>query len=65
MARNPFSSEADAYRFLLLTIGYFALIVAAAAVDRWLGLAVFVGLTGLVLWRWPAMESWPLARLET
>mgnify|MGYP006197476949 CR=1 FL=1 len=60
MARNPFSSEADAYRFLLLTIGYFALIVAAATVDRWLGLAVFVVLTTYVLFRtaqffWPTM----------
>ncbi|HEX5800792.1 MAG TPA: universal stress protein [Gaiellaceae bacterium] len=57
MARNPFSSEADAYRFLLLTIGYFALIVAAAAVDRWLGLAVFVVLTAVVLWRWLGARS--------
>ena len=57
MARNPFASEADAYRFLLLTIGYFALIVAAAALNRWLGLAVFVGLTGLVLWRWLGARS--------
>ena len=33
MARNPFRSEAEAYRFLLLTVGYFALIVAAAAIQ--------------------------------
>lgn len=52
MARNPFRSEADAYRFLLLTIGYFALIVAAAALNTWLGLAAFVGLSALVVWRW-------------
>ncbi len=51
MAKNPFRSEADAYRFLLLTIGYFALIVAAATLNRWLGLAVFVLLTTYVLWR--------------
>ncbi len=57
MARNPFSSEADAYRFLLLTIGYFALIVAAAALNRWLGLAVFVVLTAAVLWRWLSARS--------
>ena len=57
MARNPFSSEADAYRFLLLTIGYFALIVAAAALNRWLGLAVFVVHTGVVLWRWLGARS--------
>ena len=50
--RNPFRSEAEAYRFLLLTIGYFALIVVAAAISTVLGVIVFVGLTGLVLWRW-------------
>ncbi|MDQ3778661.1 MAG: hypothetical protein M3310_07350 [Actinomycetota bacterium] len=43
--RNPFRSEADAFRLVLLSIGYFGLIVVAAAVNRWLGLAVFVLLT--------------------
>src|SRR5688500_8664320 len=57
MARNPFRSEADAYRFLLLTIGYFALIVAAASLNRWLGLTVFVLLSALVLWRWLGARS--------
>lgn len=57
MARNPFRSEADAYRFLLLTIGYFALIVAAAALNRWIGLAMFVALSALVLWRWLGARS--------
>ncbi|HEX4929571.1 MAG TPA: universal stress protein [Gaiellaceae bacterium] len=52
MARNPFRSEAEAYRFLLLTVGYFALIVAAAAIQTWLGVAVFAVLTGAALWRW-------------
>jgi hypothetical protein len=48
---NPFRSEAEAYRFLLLTIGYFAAIVFATLVGgRWLGLAVFVGLTLVGLW---------------
>jgi hypothetical protein len=48
---NPFRSEAEAYRFLLLTIGYFAAIVIATLVGgRWLGLAVFVGLTLVGLW---------------
>ena len=42
---NPFRSEAEAYRFLLLSVGYFAAIVAAAAINRWLGLAVFIVLT--------------------
>ena len=31
---NPLRSEADAFRFVFLTIGYFALIVIAAVV-RW------------------------------
>jgi len=52
MAKNPFRSEADAYRFLLLTIGYFALIVAAATLNTWVGLVVFVALSAVVLWRW-------------
>lgn len=43
--RNPFRNEADAFRLVLLTLGYFALIVVAAAIDTWLGLAVFVVLT--------------------
>jgi hypothetical protein len=57
MAQNPFRSEADAYRFLLLTIGYFALIVAASFINRWLGLAVFIALTAVALWRWAKSRS--------
>lgn len=57
MAGNPFRSEAEAYRFLLLTIGFFALIVAAATINTWLGLAVFAGLSALVLWRWLASRT--------
>jgi hypothetical protein len=45
VARNPFRSEQDAFRFLLLTIGYFVLIVIGAMINRWLGLAVFIVLT--------------------
>ena len=45
MARNPFRSEAEAYRFLLLTVGYFALIVVGASIATWLGVVVFVVLT--------------------
>jgi hypothetical protein len=48
---NPFRSEAEAYRFLLITIGYFAAIVLATlVVGRWVGLAVFVVLTVVGLW---------------
>jgi hypothetical protein len=47
--RNPFRNEADAFRLVLLAIGYFALIVIAAAIDTWVGLAVFVLLTLLAI----------------
>jgi hypothetical protein len=57
MARNPFRSEAEAYRFLLLTVGYFALIVAAAAIATWLGVAVFVALTAAAAWLWLRSRS--------
>jgi hypothetical protein len=43
--RNPFRNEADAFRLVLLSVGYFALIVIAAAINTWLGVAVFVVLT--------------------
>jgi hypothetical protein len=48
--RNPLRSEAEAYRFLLLTVAYFAVIVIAALVGgRWAGLAVFIVLSVAVL----------------
>jgi hypothetical protein len=50
MPLNPFRSEAEAYRFVWLTIGYFGLIVAGALINRWVGLAVFVVESALVLW---------------
>jgi hypothetical protein len=57
VARNPFRSEAEAYRFLLLTVGYFALIVAAAAIATWLGVAVFVALTAAAVGLWMRSRS--------
>ena len=57
MARNPFRSEAEAYRFLLLTVGYFALIVAAAAIATWLGVVVFVVLTAAAAFLWLRSRS--------
>jgi hypothetical protein len=43
---NPLRSEAEAYRFLLLTVGYFAAIaIAALAIGTWAGVTVFVVLT--------------------
>jgi nucleotide-binding universal stress UspA family protein len=43
---NPFRSEAEAYRFLLITIGYFAaIVIATLALGKWVGLGVFIALT--------------------
>jgi len=57
VARNPLRSEAEAFRFVLLTVAYFALIVAASTVSTWLAVAVFLALTALVLWRWARRTS--------
>jgi GABA permease len=48
--QNPVRSEADAFRLVLLTVGYFALIVIGSVIDVWLGVAVFVVLTAGALW---------------
>jgi hypothetical protein len=50
--KNPLRSEAEAFQFLLGSVAYFALIVIAAVINRWLGLAVFILLTAGVLWWW-------------
>jgi len=43
---NPLRSEAEAYRFLLLTVGYFAAIaIAALVLGTWAGVIVFLVLT--------------------
>jgi hypothetical protein len=50
---NPLRSEAEAFRFVLATLAYCAAIVLAVVVGgRWVGLAVFLVLTGAVLWWW-------------
>jgi hypothetical protein len=48
--RNPVRREADAFRFVLLTVGYFALIVIGSVINVWVGVAVFVALTAAGLW---------------
>jgi hypothetical protein len=49
--QNPFRSEADAFRFVWLTIGYFALIFIGSLIDVWVGVAVFVVVTAVAA-RW-------------
>ena len=48
--QNPFRSEDEAFRFLIRTIAYFAVIAVAALINTWLGLAVFVLATGVIVW---------------
>jgi hypothetical protein len=43
--QNPFRTEEAAFHFLLITIGAFALIVVAALINPWLGVAVALALT--------------------
>jgi hypothetical protein len=47
---SPFRSEAAAFRFLLISIGAFALIVGASWVAPWLGLLVFLVLVTGAVW---------------
>ena len=48
--RNPFRSEAEAFRLVWLSLVYFGLIVFAAAIAAWLGLVVFLVLTAVAVW---------------
>ena len=50
--RNPFKSEDAAFRFLLLAIGYFALIAVAYVINKWFGLVVFLLATGAIAAWW-------------
>jgi hypothetical protein len=50
---NPLRSEAEAFRFLIASIGYFGAIVIATVVGgAWVGFGVFVALTLAALWWW-------------
>ena len=49
---NPLRSEGEAFRFLLGTVVYFALIAIAGVINAWAGLVVFIVLTIAVAWWW-------------
>jgi hypothetical protein len=49
---NPLRSEAEAFRFLIGTIVYFAAIAIAAVINKWFGLAVFIVLTAVAVGWW-------------
>jgi hypothetical protein len=58
--KNPFRSEAEAYRFLLGTIVYFGLIVLAAlAGGTWYGVGVFAALTAVAAYWFFRREAPP------
>jgi GABA permease len=54
--QNPFRSERDAFRLVLVTIGYFALIGIGWKINKWLGLAVFIVLTAIAI-GWVALRG--------
>jgi len=50
--KNPLRSEAEAFQFLLGAAVYFGLIAIAGVINAWLGLAVFIVLTLVVIAWW-------------
>jgi hypothetical protein len=48
--KNPLRDEASAFQVVLITLGGALLVVIAAWINTWLGLAVFVVLVGAALW---------------
>ena len=50
--KNPLRSEAEAFQFLLGAAVYFGLIAIAGVINAWLGLAVFIVLTLVVIGWW-------------
>jgi hypothetical protein len=50
---NPLRSEAEAFRFLIASIGYFgAIVIASVAGGKWAGLGVFLFLSAVVVAWW-------------
>ena len=58
---NPFRSEESAFRFVFLTIGYFAVVVAAFWIQKWVGIAVWIVLTSVLAW-WTFFRRGPQER---
>ena len=57
---NPLRSEAEAFRFLLGAVVYFAAIAVAGVINTWAGLVVFVVLTAVVAWWWIRSRQRPV-----
>ena len=56
--RNPLRSEGEAYRLLWIVVGGAAVIIAAAFINKWLGVAVAVIAFGALGW-WLKKEPVP------
>jgi hypothetical protein len=57
---NPLRSEAEAFRFVIGSVVYFALVGAATLIAGWLGLVVFIVLSaGLIGWWFRARRQEP------
>jgi hypothetical protein len=57
---NPLRSEAEAFRFVLGSVVYFAAIGLATVINKWLGIVVFVALTlGVLAWWFRARRQEP------
>jgi hypothetical protein len=48
--KNPLRDEASAFQAVLITLGAAVLVVGAAWINTWLGLAVFLALVGGAFW---------------
>ena len=48
--KNPVRDEASAFQVVLLTLGGAVLVVVAAWLSTWLGVAVFLALVAAALW---------------
>jgi hypothetical protein len=59
---NPLRSEAEAFRFLLGAVVYFAAIAVAGVINTWAGIVVFVVLTAAVAWWWWRSREHPAPR---
>jgi GABA permease len=62
--QNPFRSEQEAFRFLIRTIAFCAVVVVAALINTWLGVAVFLIAVGVVVW-WLFFRGEPKRPIQT
>jgi hypothetical protein len=62
--QNPFRSEQEAFRFLIRTIAFCAVVVIAALINTWLGVIVLAIAAGVVVW-WLFFRGEPKRPIQT